>query len=151
MAKSASNPKIPVCVRFIPSALPPPCPPITAMAPASPAARKKPPNCTNNCTKLLRSESQNPSVRQIHSLRFTTALPANHRDGPRLARRPEKTAQLHEQLHKTLEIGIPKSQCASDSFPPLYHRLARQSPRWPPPCPPPGKNRPTARTTAQNS
>src|SRR5258708_1066319 len=44
MVKSALNPRIPVCVRFIPAAFDPPWPPITANAPALPAVLRKSPN-----------------------------------------------------------------------------------------------------------
>src|SRR6267378_7185771 len=47
MAKSASKPRIPVCVRFIPEAFAPPWPPITAIAPALPAAFRKSPKMAN--------------------------------------------------------------------------------------------------------
>src|SRR5579859_1908091 len=43
---------MPVCVRFIPADFAPPCPPITAIAPAFAAACKKSPNCANSLIKL---------------------------------------------------------------------------------------------------
>src|SRR5438876_3454806 len=54
MAKSASNPRIPVWVRFIPTAFDPPWPPITATAPALLAAFRKSPKMANReSTSLL--------------------------------------------------------------------------------------------------
>src|SRR5437016_1308312 len=53
MAKSASNPRIPVWVRFIPRAFDPPCPPITAIAPALLAALRKSPKIANKTSPLF--------------------------------------------------------------------------------------------------
>src|SRR5882762_10021018 len=53
MAKSASKPRIPVCVRFIPEAFAPPWPPITATAPALPAAFRKSPKMANRTSPLF--------------------------------------------------------------------------------------------------
>src|SRR6266478_3173081 len=53
MAKSASNPRIPVCVRFIPLAFEPPCPPMTASALALCAARRKSPKSAKIRSKLF--------------------------------------------------------------------------------------------------
>src|SRR6266403_2252443 len=53
MAKSASKPRIPVCVRFIPEAFAPPWPAITATAPALPAAFRKSPKMANRRSPLF--------------------------------------------------------------------------------------------------
>src|SRR6267143_2735356 len=53
MAKSASKPRIPVCVRFIPEAFAPPWPAITATAPALPAAFRKSPKMANRISPLF--------------------------------------------------------------------------------------------------
>src|SRR6266478_5678811 len=53
IAKSASNPRIPVCVRFIPLAFEPPCPPMTASALALCAARRKSPKSAKIRSKLF--------------------------------------------------------------------------------------------------
>src|SRR5467141_1388305 len=53
MVKSASNPRIPVCVRFIPEAFAPPWPPITATAPALLAAFRKSPKMANRTSPLF--------------------------------------------------------------------------------------------------
>src|SRR6266513_1870063 len=53
MTKSASKPRIPVCVRFIPEAFDPAWPPITATAPALPAAFRKSPKMANRASSFF--------------------------------------------------------------------------------------------------